>query len=71
MYTSQEVDGLGTGVSTLYVTLTKADLLAEFTCLVESSALTHPIESRISPDVLGKHESETNFDVEHLTARFA
>lgn len=60
MYSSQEVEGVGTGVSTLYVTLTKADLLAEFTCLVESDALVNPIESRIFPDVLGKQNYQTH-----------
>lgn len=56
------MEGLGTGVATLYVTLTKADLLSEFTCLVESEALANPIESRILPDVLGEHKSEIVFN---------
>lgn len=47
-------DGVGTGVSRLFVTLTRADLLAEYTCLVESDALVHPIESRIYPNVRGE-----------------
>lgn len=55
VYNSEEAEGLGTGVSTVYVTLTKADLLSEFTCIVESDAMINPIESRIFPDVQGEN----------------
>lgn len=51
---------MGTSISTLNITLSRADLSSEYTCVVESDAVIDSIQSKIYPDVLGNSRVKQN-----------